>query len=249
MDTSGHGKGQAGHGKGQAGHGKGHAGHGKGHAGHGKGHAGHGIEGDPRSPLVHRFDASKAEDWAKRFESPQRDAYQQPAKLIAAMQLKPGMRVADVGAGTGYFLPHLSKAVANTGVVVAVDIAPNMVRYMKRRCQREGLSNVHLRLALLDDPLIAPASQDRILLVNTWHHIAQRARYAAKLLAALKPGGQLFVVDFKPASKKGPPKKHKLSATAVSSDLQAGGFKTLQSDRALLQEQYVVVATKAKPGA
>ena len=69
---------------------------------HGHPQHAHPSEGDDRAPLVHRFDRQQANTWAKRFEGPERDRYQQPAKVVAAMALQPQMRVADIGAGTGY---------------------------------------------------------------------------------------------------------------------------------------------------
>jgi cyclopropane fatty-acyl-phospholipid synthase-like methyltransferase len=220
------------------------------HRGHGhdapkQGHHGHAAphEGDAGAPLVHRFDDTDPESWAKRFESPDREAYQRPAEVVASMGITPGMVVADIGAGTGYFLPHLSQAVGDAGTVVAVDIAPNMVRHIKKRAKRDKLPNVEVRLALLDDPLLPAASIDRILIVNTWHHIAERKRYAATLAETLKPGGQVYVVDFKPTSDKGPPKMHKLAPSVVAQELADGGFET-RVDDAMLAEQYLVIATK-----
>lgn len=210
-------------------------------------HGGHAPpeEGDPRAPLVHRFDDTDPKNWAKRFEGPDRDAYQKPAVVLKAMALAPGMAVADIGTGTGYFLPYLSKAVGGEGRVLAVDVAPNMVRHVKARAASDGLANVEARLALLDDPLLATASLDRILIVNTWHHIPERQAYAKKLAAALRPGGKLFVVDFKKTSDKGPPAKHKLEPDAVAAEIGAGGLSA-EIDNDSLPEQFIVVG--AKPG-
>ena len=214
------------------------------HHEHGSGH-GHGAphEGDPQAPLVHRFDDTDPEIWAKRFENDERDAYQKPDVVIDAMALAPGMRVADIGTGTGYFVPRLSKAVGPEGHVQAVDIAPNMVRHVKARAARDGLDNVSVSLALLDDPLLDDGSVDRILIVNTWHHIPDREAYSRKLAAALAPGGQTFIVDFKRSSDRGPNKEHKLEPEQVASELRAGGL-TPTIDTDLLPDQYVVRADK-----
>lgn len=208
------------------------------HGAHGH-HAGHGQHG---GPLVHGFDGDPAK-WAKRFEGPERDGWQKPEQVIAKLALKPGMRVADVGAGTGYFMPHLSKAVGASGQVVAVDIEPTMVRHMIDRAERDGHANVVVRLAVPADPLLSQARLDRILVVDTWHHIPDRVAYTKKLMAALKPGGQLHVVDFKLSSDKGPPKKHKLAAAKVKEELEAAGL-TVAVDEATLPEQYIAIGTK-----
>ncbi|KYF71150.1 hypothetical protein BE17_31135 [Sorangium cellulosum] len=224
---------------GHAGHQAEHAGHGAEHAGHGAEHAGH---GDGAGPLVHRFE--RAEDWVARFEGPERDAWQKPASVVAAMRIAPGMRVADLGAGTGYFLPHLSRAVGPTGAVVGLDIEQDMVRYMAERATRERLANVTARQVKPDDPGLEPGSVDRILVVDTWHHIPDRPAYAAKLKAALRPDGAVVVVDFTDAARQGPPKEHRIPAEAVAAELRAGGLSP-QIVAEDLPEQYIVVGKRA----
>src|SRR5262249_28911877 len=119
-------------------------------------------------PLVHRFESAEA--WAKDLDDPARDAWQKPAEVIAALRIEPGMTVVDLGAGTGYFLPHLSRAVGPQGKVIALDIEADMVRYMKERAGREGLPNVEARQVSPSDPALPPGSVDRVLIVDTWHH-------------------------------------------------------------------------------
>ncbi|WP_437616936.1 class I SAM-dependent methyltransferase [Sorangium sp. So ce834] len=233
----------AGHAPSQGPQGAGHDGHGPGHghhAGHGPGH-GHGP-----GPLVHRFE--RAEDWVPAFEGPERDAWQKPAEVVAAMRIAPGMRVADLGAGTGYFLPHLSRAVGPAGAVIGLDIEQDMVRYMTERAARERLANVTARQVRPDDPGLDPGSVDRILVVDTWHHIPDRPAYAAKLKAALRPDGAVVVVDFTEAASHGPPKDHRIPAEAVAAELRAGGLspEIVAED---LPEQYIVVGRRAGAGA
>lgn len=187
--------------------------------------------------MHHRFE--KADEWAKQFDDPERDAWQQPDKVVAAMAIKPGMIVADVGAGTGYFEARLSKAVGDNGKVIAVDIEPDMVRYMNERRVRERSPNVEARLGKADDPDLHGV--DRILIVDTWHHIDNREGYAKKLAAALNPGGMVFVVDFKLESEKGPPKEHRLAPEKVIGELAAAGFDGRVLDIGL-PDQYVVSA-------
>ncbi len=216
--------------------------HGPNEPGEHHGHAKHGHGAKHGGPLVHGFDGDPAA-WAKRFEGPERDAWQKPTEVVAKLALTSGMHVADVGAGTGYFMPHLSKAVGPSGQVVAVDIEPTMVRHMIDRAERDGHTNVVVRLAVPADPLLSASSLDRIIVVDTWHHIPDRVVYAKKLVAALKPGGQVHVVDFKPTSEKGPPKKHKLPAAKVKEELEAAGLSVVVDD-ATLPEQYIAVGTK-----
>lgn len=211
--------------------------HGGGHGmHHGGGHDGHG------GPLVHRFE--KAEEWAKEFDNPERDAWQKPTEVVAAMTITPGMTVADIGAGTGYFEPHLSKAAGPTGKVLAIDIEPDMVRYLRERAEKEKLANVTAQLATPGDTGLTAGSVDRILIADTWHHIPERTAYAQKLRAALRPGGQVIIVDFTLEATKGPPKEHRLSADKVIAELDAAGLAGKAIDESL-PEQYIVVA-KAK---
>ncbi|WP_437291965.1 class I SAM-dependent methyltransferase [Sorangium sp. So ce406] len=230
---------------GHAGHASDHGGH-AGHASHHGAHAGHhGGDAHGAGPLVHRFE--RAEDWVPEFEGPERDAWQKPADVIAAMRIAPGMRVADLGAGTGYFLPHLSRAVGPTGAVVGLDIERDMVRYMTERAARERLANVTARQVGPADPGLDPGSVDRILVVNTWHHIPDRPAYAAKLRAALRPDGAVVVVDFTDTAPHGPPKEHRIAAEAVAAELRAGGLspEVVAED---LPDQYIVVGRRADAG-
>ncbi len=192
-------------------------------------------------PLGHRFET--AEHWASVFDDPGRDAWQKPTAVVTLMGLSEGNVVADIGAGTGYFLPHLVRAVGKTGTVIGIDVEPDMVRYMGERAAREGWANVEARKAKPDDPSIAPGSVDRILIVNTWHHIPDRDAYSRKLLLALKPRGAVFVVDYTLNSPHGPPRDHRLPADRVVDELSRGGF-----DASLREEdlpyQYVVVGKK-----
>ena len=195
-------------------------------------HAGH--------QMPHRFE--NAEQWAKSFDDPARDAWQRPDDVLAALGLRPGMAIADVGAGTGYFTVRLARAVPD-GQVIATDIEPDMVRYVVERAKREGLGNVTAVLAGAADPNLPAASVDRILIVDVWHHIADRVRYATGLAAALRPGGQVAIVDFTMTSAHGPPPKHRLTPEAIMADLRAAGLEASVSP-ARLPEQYIVVGAR-----
>jgi cyclopropane fatty-acyl-phospholipid synthase-like methyltransferase len=217
----------------------GHHHHGPGDHHHQQGGPGH--EHHHGGPLVHRFE--NAEQWVKEFDGAERDAWQHPADVIAALEIAPGMHVADVGAGTGYFLPHLSRAVGPKGKVLGLDIEASMVEYMTKRAAREGLANVEARVVATDDPKLADGSVDRVLIVDTWHHIPERVAYATKLAKALKPGGAVFVVDFKRDAKKGPPPNHRIAPEEVMAELKKGGLSPEIVD-VKLPEQYVVAGRR-----
>jgi cyclopropane fatty-acyl-phospholipid synthase-like methyltransferase len=188
-------------------------------------------------PIGHRFE--NAEEWVAVFEGPERDRWQKPADVVALLELSPAMTVADIGAGTGYFLPYLSRAVPQ-GKVLGLDIEPDMVRYIQERARKESLANVEGRVVAVDDPTLAARTVDRILIVNTWHHIPDRTDYARKLRAGLKEGGAVFIVDFTLESKHGPPREHRLEPARVIAELEEAGFEARAIDETL-SEQYVVV--------
>lgn len=203
------------------------------HSGAGHHGQGHGHGGD----MPHRFD--DAERWAKVFDDPARDGWQKPGEVVAALALEPGMTVVDLGAGTGYFLPHLAAAAAQ---VIALDVEPNLVEHMRHRVIDAKLGNVDVRLAALDDPGLPDGSVDRILIVDTWHHIEDRVAYARKLARALRPGGFVLVVDFTKQSTMGPPPKMRLAAEAVAAELGKAGLVAhiAGDDEDELPEQYLV---------
>ena len=207
-----------------------------------------GKGGHHGGPLVHRFDDPAR--WAKEFDDPARDAWQKPAELMKVMQVQPGMTVVDLGAGTGYLLPHLCRAVGPKGKVLALDIEASMVRYMEERIGREKLACANAKKVALDDPQLNEASVDRVVILDTWHHVADRVAYAKKLLRSLAIGGAIYIVDFTKDSPHGPPKHHRLTPQQVVVELtQAGLFAEAVSST--LPDQYVIVGRRpaASPAA
>ena len=180
-------------------------------------------------------------DWLERPERAQEEA---PDKLIDLLELKPGDKVADIGAGTGYFAASLSESVGPSGKVLALDVEPKMIDFLKRRVRDQQLSNVEPRLVQYDDPGLAPGSVARVLVVNTWHHIDDRARYARKLAQGLAPGGEIWIVDFTRESEQGPPPQYRQDATQVISELEDGGLHAELIEPEPLPRQYIVRARR-----
>ncbi len=194
----------------------------------------------------HRFD--DAARWSKVFDDPGRDAWQKPEKVIALMRLEPGMSVADIGAGTGYFEPHLARAVGEKGRVLAIDVEPNMVEWMSERASREGWKTVTPRLGAPDDPKIPDASVTRVLVVDVWHHIGDRPAYAKKIAQALAPNGAVFIVDFTKEAPHGPPAQLRLAPELIVGDLEGAGLVDVKIHLPAatgLPHQYVVEGKKA----
>lgn len=191
-----------------------------------------------QTPSTHRHSFSGAEKWAHVFDDPKRDAWQKPHEVIQKLALAPDAVVADVGAGTGYFAARLANMLPQ-GTVYAVDIEPDMVKYLADRAKREKLANLRPVTGTADDPRL-PVQVDLILLVDVYHHIDQRERYFDRLRGALKPGGRIAVIDFKLDSPEGPPKKMRIPPDAVKAELAKAGY-TLQADHAILPRQYFLV--------
>lgn len=171
--------------------------------------------------MQRRFD--DAEKWSKNFDSPTRDMWQMPDRVIAALDLKPGQTVADIGAGTGYFAIRLAKSTA-APKVFAVDIEQSMVQYMRLRAVKEGITNLVGVVATAASANL-PEPVDLILIVDTFHHIPDREAYFSNLQNSLKPGGRLAIVDWLPGGPMGPPEQFRFSPAQIAAELGKAGWK------------------------
>ena len=190
----------------------------------------------PPDHMEHRFD--NPEQLAKGFDDPARDAWQMPERVIEALGLKPGQAVADIGAGTGYFTVRLAKSTA-APQVYAVDIEESMVRYVRERAAREGLTNIVAVQASADRSNL-PASVDVVLVVDTYHHIGNRMAYFSELRKLMKPSARLAIVDFKKGAPGGPPEEFRFSAEQITAELVKAGF-TLQAQPGFLPRQLFLI--------
>ncbi|MBZ5610627.1 MAG: methyltransferase domain-containing protein [Acidobacteriia bacterium] len=186
--------------------------------------------------MEHRFD--QPEQFAKMFDDPARDAWQMPDRVIAALGLKRGDIVADVGSGTGYFTVRLAKSEAAPKVYGA-DIEPSMVTYLRERAAKEGLKNVVSVQAAADTPNL-PEPVDVVLIVDTYHHIGGREAYFQKLAKSLKPGGRVAIIDFKPDSPDGPPKEFRFSPGKFKSEMAKAGYKLVAQHDFLPRQQFLI---------
>ena len=189
----------------------------------------------------HPFDNVK--QWVSVFDDPARDAWQKPEALVAALGLTPGMTVADLGAGTGYFSRYLSRAVGDTGTVFAVDTEPNLVAHLRERAEQEDTANVIPVLASFDDSRLPRGAVDLVLIVDTFHHLDHRLEYLKRLGRVLKPGGRVVVVDWQAKDLPvGPPLEHKIARDEVVSEMRAAGYR-LADEPPVLPYQYVLAFT------
>lgn len=124
-----------------------------------------------------------------------RDRWQRPAVVIELMELSPGDRVADIGSGEGYFLPHLSNAVGPDGRVYAVEVDEELIEALQSWVEAESLGNVEVILGAYDDPKLPNGSVDRVLIVNTYHHIEDHPAYFEGLAGDLSERGRVTIIE------------------------------------------------------
>jgi len=191
-----------------------------------------------QSPHTHQHSFGDAEKWAHVFDDPERDAWQKPHAVIEALALKPDAAVADLGAGTGYFAARLANMLPKA-TVYAVDLEPDMVKYLGERAKREGLANLKPVQATAGEARL-PAKVDLVLLVDVYHHIEARERYFRALAASLHPGARVAVIDFRLDSPEGPPKAARIAPEQVKAELARAGY-ALAEEHAFLPRQYFLV--------
>jgi len=177
------------------------------------------------------------------LEDPQRDRYQKPAEVVAALGLRPGEAIADIGAGSGYFTFRLARGVGETGKIYAVDVSPDMILHINRRIRDLKVSNVVSILADADDPLLPVPFVNRFFFCDSWHHIENQAKYLSLMKKMLRPGGEVAMIDFhKKELPLGPPMEMKIAREDLIKQLERNGFR-LAKEHKFLPYQYFLVFT------
>jgi len=136
------------------------------------------------------------EHFVEIFEGESREVSVQRARIVEALAVSPGMTVADIGAGTGLFLPDFDREVGSEGRVFAVEISPKFLVHLRERTQREGLARVEVVEGLEDSVALPAASVDLAFVCDTYHHFEYPRSTLASLYSAIRPGGFLVVLDF-----------------------------------------------------
>jgi SAM-dependent methyltransferase len=209
------------------------------HEGAGSRHGDHGAPPSSDGAFHKRFEG--AAEWAKKFDDPERDAWQQPEKVLDALHLDHDARVADIGAGTGYFSARIARRIPE-GELYAADVEPDMVAYLAERAKREQLKNL-VPVQSTADKANLPEPVDLALVVDTYHHIGDRTKYFSALKSSLRPNGRLAIVDFKADSPDGPPVQYRIPPEQVTKELEAAGYSLVEK-RDFLPRQYFLLFRK-----
>jgi predicted methyltransferase len=181
----------------------------------------------------------------KRFayEGFNRERWQHPDEVVRVLGIKPGETVADLGAGGGYFTFRLARAVGPSGKVYAVDIDPAMVDYLRARAERENVTNVEVVLATEDDPRLPADGVDLIFTCNTYHHLAARPTYFARLKQYLRAQGRIAIIDHERGS--GFLARifgHSTADTVVRDEMRAAGYALEAAFDILPRQNFLVFA-------
>ncbi|MEO1013080.1 MAG: class I SAM-dependent methyltransferase [Bacteroidota bacterium] len=183
---------------------------------------------------------SSVKDLIEKFESPERDVYQKPEKILAYLGNIEGKTIIDIGAGSGYFSVKLAKKGAQ---VIAADVNDEFQESLKNRIAKDKLQNIELRKIPYDSPNLKDGEVDMAFIVNTYHHIENRPAYFEKVKKGTRDDGELVLIDFfKAEAPVGPPLDHKLSMDIVVTELKKAGYTSFDINVELLPYQYIIRA-------
>jgi ubiquinone/menaquinone biosynthesis C-methylase UbiE len=149
-----------------------------------------------------------------------RDRVREADQIMDAAAVAPGMTVADIGAGDGYYTVRLAQRVGARGRVLAQDIQPKVIDRLADRVARERLDNVSLKLGGVDDPRLPPNSFDRVFLVHMYHEIGEPYAFLWRLYPSLRDGGEVIVVD-----SDRPTTQHGMPFRLLVCELEAAGYR------------------------
>jgi len=181
-------------------------------------------------------------DWLVR---PEREAEEQPEKALDALNLKPGMVVADIGAGVGYMSLRMARRVGPAGKVYANDLQPAMLDRLRQNAFKAGIGNIVTVVGEMADPKLPSNTMDLVLLVDVYHEFSQPQQMLRKIRETLKPDGRLVLLEYRAEDPNVPIlAEHKMAVAQVKAELEAEGF-VLQPVIETLPRQHILILTKA----
>jgi arsenite methyltransferase len=185
------------------------------------------------------------EAYAKTLEGPERVARMQVPRVVEALGIKTGDRVADIGSGSGLFTRPLARAAGPAGVAYAVDIDAGLLKVVERSAREANIENIRTVLAATDDPKL-PEPVDVALICDALHHIGNQGPYMKTLNKYVKPGGRVAVIDF---SERWPAGHESMRFTAAQLDgwMKDAGF-TRETSHDWLENSFFIVYRKSGPG-
>lgn len=199
-----------------------------------------GINDQFRKPDVAKF--------VERFEGESREVFDKREKVMEALAIRPGMAVADVGAGTGLYTRLFARAVGEKGRVLAVDIASEFLDHINKTAKDQKLGNITTVLGKDVSTELPPASVDLVYVCDTYHHFEYPARVLESIHKGLKDGGKLVVIDFirEPGVSSDWVMGHVRAGQAiVEKEITQAGFRKVDEKKGLMKENYLVVFEKA----
>jgi ubiquinone/menaquinone biosynthesis C-methylase UbiE len=188
------------------------------------------------------FEDPDVKDFVGKFEVESREVFTKRKEIVAACKLKPGMVIADVGAGTGLFTRLFAREVGEKGKVFAVDIAPKFIEHIKQTCDKAGIKNVQGVVCKQDTVELPENSVDLVFICDTYHHFEFPFKTMASIHRALRPGGQVVVVDFQriPGKSREWVLNHvRAGEKTVVQEIVSSGFKKIGEEK-ILSENYLV---------
>ena len=199
--------------------------------------------GRPIAPTMSYLGAG----WLDRDDRIERE---RPDDVVAALHLTPGMVVADIGAGSGYFSVRLARAVGASGVVIATDVQPEMLALVTKRMATTGLANIEPRLVTPDDAGLAPGSIDLALLVDVYHELADPRGVMAGIRRGLRPRGRLVLVEYRGEDPKVAIKpEHRMTLAQIKRELEPLGFAVVAVHEDLVDQRIVELVRDDAPPA
>jgi ubiquinone/menaquinone biosynthesis C-methylase UbiE len=194
--------------------------------------------------LFHGREIARFEGHAAHFDRPDRAPTEMPERVLDVMALRPDAVVADVGAGTGFFTVRLARRVPE-GQVLAVDIDEQMLARVRRRADSLGLGNVRAVRGGEQSPGLDAASVDAVLIVDSYHEFTYPAEMLARLHSALRPGGRLFLVEYRGEDDTLPVGPlHRMTVEQARREVESAGF-AFRTNHAVLPQQHLLVFERA----